>query len=1428
MSLHRRIRAGLVAPIVAILLAAHGHGAARSVPPSLDTIWSNGLMLQDRNGDGVVDFVNAAFLLPATPSVDDIAAAADIAARFGHETLAMNLPLAKAGGDGVLIAVGADALVRAGVQTPPARSAPLAPGQGAVSLLTVGSRNVVGILGSDGPGTRAAARAFAASLPYAGDPKGPELADVVTDVRKTLEGAGVAPDAVLVSSVVASAGRSGFDRVIVEATFGGAGQALQAARVLRRLRPVGASATPALSYKGVRRLEIRLAPARSARTTVVLPRVAVAADAEPPVRRPGGGVKDSLDLSSLFSPAGLFGDGDSNLIPDRVDTVLSPSGEGTGRTIDLAARLGLESTGVSIPLVEPADTLGKPESQPTLVLIGAQHPLVQRLQKQSRYHRPDLKPGEGAIQVVEKAFGEKGAVIVTGGDAAGLDRALLQFAERLPHIWARGKDRTTLDDVEDDVRRFLGGRTPAGQAALAAYKLRQVAGELRGRDIERATIQVSIEKPQPGLAELLKRESAMAFDTPKLDLSVENRDVQHARRIINDEFDIPSELDDLRARIRAKVIPVISARKKQRVEIEARLSEAPEIRRRLEEEIRAEVLKAGAADARVTVLSAYKQGFSWLDEVVKPAVSGKSIDRITIRFARIGPPPEWKQQATYAPTRWLLEIYPIDEILARDLHISKDKITFVQAPVDSPAYEVTVSAPGGGQIYTGTFEPKFVVRQFFDQFADYEKVRVTTGWLTARVGTAIVADERVATDVEKFWDHFQGRTLRDIYAHVMQVHDGRPRAEDAPFFGELRVDVTLSEPDYQLGIDQEQIASLESLQEEIYFNTLHFFDLLGRYTRSANLAYPGRVIPIMHPKQDGAPGHAKISFTGFDLPRPMVVVNYTERGGSSNTIRRDIPKITVERPRAIAAVVASGKDGIERLDLAVRVDTERDERADLILKAREEQVDRQIISAAQVKAVLENLASLRAAGLYSDALAYHDLGELEISAYWTLNPEPASTTAVTLKPNGRPAAWPDIRKLLPHGYAYHGERLVQWDEPIAPDEAYAILAKMSTFKQATVYKVGESYLGRDIWAMDLMPPIEASHWSQAKATTLKPTVVYSARQHANEVSSTSHTLRLAEQLLTDPGQRRKLNVVNAVFHPITNPDGAQLAYDLQKITPTYMLHPGYLGSLGVDATSGGWEPDPMYPESRVRPEIWRTWLPDIFLNPHGYPSHEWVQLFSEYAAWVRNRIGESRDYWTMRGWWMPGFGYIDDPKYPRNKEAQFSLRQFITERINANSEVKALNDRSYARYTRYTAAFDPKLFKLNFTNGVLIYSSIKGAKRNPSSQSFMVRQPNITIFDGSTEAPDETAHGDWMKLVATAGLTWDTAILDWLATQPHRVEHEATAFAGGATLTMNRPRPPKSEKDKKTSGTLTTDDPASKESSDSTHRERRKPGSGTR
>jgi hypothetical protein len=73
----------------------------------------------------------------------------------------------------------------------------------------------------------------------------------------------------------------------------------------------------------------------------------------------------------------------------------------------------------------------------------------------------------------------------------------------------------------------------------------------------------------------------------------------------------------------------------------------------------------------------------------------------------------------------------------------------------------------------------------------------------------------------------------------------------------------------------------------------------------------------------------------------------------------------------------------------------------------------------------------------------------------------------------------------------------------------------------------------------------------------------------------------------------------------------------------------------------------------------------------------------------------------------------------------------------------------------------------------------------------MTRYPNVTVWEGSTEAPDETARGDWLKLVATAGLQWDKASLQHLFEGNHVVDRRAEAFWGGVSLSMNRPRPPR-------------------------------------
>jgi hypothetical protein len=1403
---------GVVAAIVLIAPRAAVQTQPPSSRPSVDltTLFAPGGVLQDRNGDGVIDFVNARVVLGEKPGPADVSAAADVAARLGFETMAMNLPLSATPEAGAtMFVVGRDGAQHAGVSLPAAMAA-LGPGEGLVLTTTARGGPAVLVAGVDAAGTMAAAELLAGRLPRVWDPKGPTLAQVASDIQAALAGNGIAVASVSIPAVSVRAGADEIRAIDVSVTVPGAAAVANAAATLRRLTaspqahspaqtpapPVTAKeATRPLSYAGAAMVRIEIAAAGAKPALVEVSR-AGSPRRGPAPPRPGSDAKEKVTLANLFTNDGLLGDSDNNRIPDRVDMLLCPSGDGTEGTIDLAARLGLESTGISIPIALPPDRLEKPDDEPTLVLIGVTHPLIDQLIEDKKFRRPPLQPGQGLIQVVKKAFGDKSAVVITGADAAGLARALREAAERLPHVWARGKDRTTLDDIQEDVRRVLSGRSPSGQAATALYKLDKLAGDLAGKELESADVVVSVEKPAAGFADIV-RQRAAKIKADRLNVVVDNRDVEHAKTIFDESFDIPSEVDDFWQQFRTRVLPAV--RKNQPVTVEARLSEPPEMRAQIEGEVRAELVKAGAAGSgtSVIVLCAYKQGYSWLYDVMRPAVAGKPIDSVTIRFARIGPPPEWKQQAMYSPTRWLLEAFPIADVLARDLKIDPQKIRFEEAPIGAPAYEATVTGPGGAAIFHETFEPRVVVRDFFDQFPSYEKVRVETGWLRASAGTRVIVDQRIETDPERFWDHFQSKTLPAMYDHAMAVSKGKPRPEDAPFFGELRVDLTMSEPSYSLNIDKELIAPLESLQEEIYFNTLHFFDVLGREARGPSLDYIGRVIPVVRPKADGKTGHARITFTGFATDRPAVLITYREKGGRTGEARLDIPKVTLDAPEALAAVVSEGRDGIERLELRAKVDSQKDERAELVKYARAEEVDQRIMSAEEVSGILANLGQLRSAGSYTDALAYHDLGSLQVTAAWSWLPDQSTQMVSVLEPNGTPAPFPDPRKLLPAGYRYHGEPIVQWDTPIPPPEGAEMLAKMSSFKEASVYKVGESYLGKAIWAMDLMPPIEASHWSQAKATTLKPTVVYSARQDANEVSSTSHTLKLAEMLLTDPAFKDALKKVNVVFHPYTNPDGAQLAYDLYKITPDYLLHPGYLGPLGVSLVTR-WDSDPVYPESRVRAKLWKMWLPDVFLNPHGYPSHEWVQMFSEYAAWVRNRVTEARDWQQMRGWFIPGFNYLDDPKYPRNKEAAFKIREMITANINAVPEVRALNQRAYDRYRRYGFGFDDTNFKMEFANGVLIYTDIKGEKadtgiRANTGDDFMVRQPNITIFYGTTEAPDETAHGDWMKLVATMGLQWDKALLQYLLDGHHVVERKGTSFFGGAALSLDRPRPPKPE-----------------------------------
>src|SRR3989442_5570471 len=111
---------GMVNVIVLIAPPASVHTQQAPSPfADLTTLFAPGGVLQDRNGDGVIDFVNARIVLGEKPSAADVSAAADVAARLGFQTMAMNLPLSDAHDTGpTAIIIGRDGARRMGV-TPP-------------------------------------------------------------------------------------------------------------------------------------------------------------------------------------------------------------------------------------------------------------------------------------------------------------------------------------------------------------------------------------------------------------------------------------------------------------------------------------------------------------------------------------------------------------------------------------------------------------------------------------------------------------------------------------------------------------------------------------------------------------------------------------------------------------------------------------------------------------------------------------------------------------------------------------------------------------------------------------------------------------------------------------------------------------------------------------------------------------------------------------------------------------------------------------------------------------------------------------------------------------------------------------------------------------------------------------------------------------
>lgn len=367
------------------------------------------------------------------------------------------------------------------------------------------------------------------------------------------------------------------------------------------------------------------------------------------------------------------------------------------------------------------------------------------------------------------------------------------------------------------------------------------------------------------------------------------------------------------------------------VRIVARVSESPEQRRKLQAQLTDMLPKNGAAKSSVVVLCAFKQGYSWLMDEIAPQLKGKHIGAIKIEFKKNDDSSH--QRAMLSPARWVQELYPVDEMLSKELGVPLDKITLNDFDGDakSPTYRVHAYDAAGGEILAREFTVTTAEQPYNGAIPRYEQVQIDTGWVRMESDAGVVLDQRIRTDIEEFWDHYQKTTLPRIYSFVMAQSRGELRPEFAPPFDTLKIDFHLSEPDYDLGLDKERISSLEALQEDTFYTTENFVNTMSDLEAGRAITYAGRIIPIVHrPGPDeGKDGRVHIEFYGKPAANPMAVLRWTDSTGRHRERKRDmfVPGDPMQ-PRLIAARVKAGPGmedrGIESLTWLLNADYKED------------------------------------------------------------------------------------------------------------------------------------------------------------------------------------------------------------------------------------------------------------------------------------------------------------------------------------------------------------------------------------------------------------------------------------------------------------------------------------------------------------------------
>ncbi|WP_409289825.1 M14 family metallopeptidase [Peribacillus sp. SCS-37] len=622
------------------------------------------------------------------------------------------------------------------------------------------------------------------------------------------------------------------------------------------------------------------------------------------------------------------------------------------------------------------------------------------------------------------------------------------------------------------------------------------------------------------------------------------------------------------------------------------ISEPASIRRQLVNEI-----KSLSAAEEVEVLSAFKPGYFWIEEEIMPLLQGKDIDKIHIVCKR-------NKHGLELANRWIQELYPIDEILGRFFSISSDLIEFFLEDIEEH-YIFKAFDHSGECILEQTLKVPTVELDYID---DKNKVYPTTGLIQLYKNGSLVREIQNPTDRERFWQFFLNELREEITPVLPLQEEGR--GKEQPFFSRLHLEISMSEEERKLGIEEERISPLEALHEDIYFGVLDYFEHLGEVSCGQRWDAPGGVHPFLDVIQGGKP-FAKIKLYGF-IPEEKVELS------------TEILNFTADDKEPVSCIIQTGAGN-------------------------------------------ENFYAREQWCSYS---------------------------------------------------------LPEWNENVS---------ELASLGGVNIWLGGTSYEGRAIPVLEVIKPSMQDFYSSHKLSLYKPTILIETGHHANEVSSSPAASELVKEIIAM--RPEVLNSLNIIVIPGANPDGSHLHSRLTESNPEWKHHAARYNAVGLEFAHVRYKKT-IFGEAEVVPNIINRWLPDVYLDGHGIPGHEWIQPFSGFNSPPRFPVSYSIPSAFIYGITKE----LDKTQYPEHQTIQDYLIKGIIEKINRNEAIQNKNEYWRQRYFKYGTNWLPEVFPIEQENGMNFYRWDTKADRE--SSTYLSRYPEWCSAEFITEAADETVYGE--------------------------------------------------------------------------------------